>query len=77
MKQFVRRVAGWRGIGDYPGTSSYTLRELVKRCWPRRDHTSHAPCSRDPTAASFTITKGSTGVRCGLRWRRGSIPCVR
>ena len=30
VKQFVRRVAGWRRIGDYPGTSSYTPRELVK-----------------------------------------------
>lgn len=28
VKQAVRRVAGWRGIGDYPGTSPYTLREL-------------------------------------------------
>jgi SAM-dependent methyltransferase len=28
VKQAVRRIAGWRGIGDYPGTSSYTLREL-------------------------------------------------
>lgn len=27
VKQLVRRVAGWRGIGDYPGTSTYTLRE--------------------------------------------------
>src|SRR5262249_42349721 len=27
VKQAVRRVAGWRGIGDYPGTSPYTLRE--------------------------------------------------
>jgi SAM-dependent methyltransferase len=29
VKQTVRRVAGWRGIGHYPGTSSYSLRELV------------------------------------------------
>jgi glycosyltransferase involved in cell wall biosynthesis/SAM-dependent methyltransferase len=29
VKQLVRRVAGWRGIGHYPGTSSYTPRELV------------------------------------------------
>jgi SAM-dependent methyltransferase len=29
VKQAVRRVAGWRGIGDYPGTSPYTWRE----CW--------------------------------------------
>jgi SAM-dependent methyltransferase len=29
IKQAVRRVAGWRGIGDYPGTSSYSLSELM------------------------------------------------
>jgi len=28
VKQAVRRVAGWRGIGDYPGTSPYRLGEL-------------------------------------------------
>jgi SAM-dependent methyltransferase len=28
MKQAARRVAGWRGIGDYPGTSPYNWREL-------------------------------------------------
>jgi SAM-dependent methyltransferase len=27
LKQAARRVAGWRGIGDYPGTSPYTPRE--------------------------------------------------
>jgi SAM-dependent methyltransferase len=27
VKQNVRRIAGWRGIGDYPGTSPYTLHE--------------------------------------------------
>ena len=27
LKQAARRVAGWRGIGDYPGTSSYTASE--------------------------------------------------
>jgi hypothetical protein len=29
IKQTVRRVAGWRGIGHYPGTSPYTLPELA------------------------------------------------
>jgi SAM-dependent methyltransferase len=29
LKQMARRVAGWRGIGDYPGTSPYTIREYV------------------------------------------------
>lgn len=28
VKQTVRRVAGWRGIGHYPGTTSYSWREL-------------------------------------------------
>ena len=29
VKQVVRRVAGWRGIGHYPGTTGYTPMELV------------------------------------------------
>ena len=29
LKQTVRRIAGWRGIGHYPGTSSYSLREIA------------------------------------------------
>lgn len=27
IKQAARRIASWRGIGDYPGTSPYTLSE--------------------------------------------------
>jgi SAM-dependent methyltransferase len=27
VKQAARRIAGWRGIGDYPGTSPYSWRE--------------------------------------------------
>jgi SAM-dependent methyltransferase len=33
IKQAARRVAGWRGIGDYPGTSPYTLREYWRSVW--------------------------------------------
>jgi hypothetical protein len=29
IKQAARRVAGWRGIGDYPGTSPYTPGEYA------------------------------------------------
>jgi SAM-dependent methyltransferase len=29
LKQSVRRIAGWRGIGHYPGTTPYTWRELA------------------------------------------------
>lgn len=28
VKQTARRVAGWMGVGDYPGTTPYTSREL-------------------------------------------------
>jgi SAM-dependent methyltransferase len=29
VKQTVRRIAGWRKIGHYPGTSSYSMSELA------------------------------------------------
>jgi SAM-dependent methyltransferase len=29
IKQAARRIAGWRGIGDYRSTTSYTLREYA------------------------------------------------
>lgn len=39
VKQAARRFAAWRGIGDYPGTSPYTLREyLVSVFAGRRQH---------------------------------------
>jgi SAM-dependent methyltransferase len=30
VKQLVRRLAGWRRIGHYPGTSTYSAREMLK-----------------------------------------------
>jgi SAM-dependent methyltransferase len=30
VKEVVRRVAGWRGIGDYPGQAPYTAREMIR-----------------------------------------------
>jgi SAM-dependent methyltransferase len=29
VKQVARRIAGWRGIGDYPGTGTYRLSEWL------------------------------------------------
>jgi SAM-dependent methyltransferase len=34
VKQGVRRVAGWRGLGDYKYTSSYTLKEYWSSLFP-------------------------------------------
>ncbi len=33
IKQAGRTIAGWRGLGDYPGTSPYTFGELVRSLW--------------------------------------------
>ena len=30
IKQTVRRIAGWRGIGDYPGMTPYSFGELAR-----------------------------------------------
>jgi SAM-dependent methyltransferase len=30
VKQIVRRIAGWQGVGDYPGTTGYRPLELVR-----------------------------------------------
>lgn len=39
VKQIVRRIAGWRGIGDYPGTSPYSFGELLRGVFAgRRQH---------------------------------------
>lgn len=39
LKQTVRRIAGWRGIGDYPGMAPYTWSELVRSiCAGSRQH---------------------------------------
>jgi SAM-dependent methyltransferase len=40
IKEPVRRFAGWQGIGDYPGTTSYTFGELAESVFAtgRRQH---------------------------------------
>ena len=35
IKQAARRIAGWRGIGDYPGTSPYSVREYCVSVFAR------------------------------------------
>ena len=45
VKQVVRRIAGWRGLGDYPGMAPYSARELAagllagkRQHMPRTEH---------------------------------------
>jgi SAM-dependent methyltransferase len=37
LKQTVRRIAGWRGIGHYPGTTPYSMREMAASIFARDD----------------------------------------
>jgi SAM-dependent methyltransferase len=35
VKQAVRRIAGWRGVGHYPGTTGYTFLEMLRSVFAR------------------------------------------
>ena len=62
VKQAVRRVAGWRGVGHYPGTTGYTLMELVRSVFARS--TQHV------TRPVFTHDDGTTfHDHKGFNWR--------
>jgi SAM-dependent methyltransferase len=57
IKQAARRVAGWRGIGDYPGTSPYTPHEYAVSVFAgRRPHLVRARLGS--AAAPFHDHKG-------------------
>jgi SAM-dependent methyltransferase len=58
VKQAVRRVAGWRGIGDYPGTSPYTLREYWAGLWAGERQHVMRPVYGTDTAMAFHDHKG-------------------
>jgi SAM-dependent methyltransferase len=58
VKQCARRVAGWRGIGDYPGQSPYTCRELCASLFAgRRQHITR-PVHRGADGEPFHDHKG-------------------
>jgi SAM-dependent methyltransferase len=48
VKQLVRRVAGWRGVGHYPGTTGYTFLELLRSvCARSTQHITRPVITRD------------------------------
>jgi SAM-dependent methyltransferase len=59
IKQAVRRIAGWRGIGDYPGTTSYTVGEFAKSVFAT-GHEQHIvrPIHKNPDGRAFHDHKG-------------------
>jgi SAM-dependent methyltransferase len=58
VKQTARRLAGWRGIGDYASTSAYSLQELAASLLPgQRQHITR-PVYKDPDGGDFHDHKG-------------------
>lgn len=58
VKQIVRRVAGWRGIGHYPGTTTYTPGEFVKSLWAGSTQHIDRPVFRRADGPPFHDHKG-------------------
>ena len=58
LKQAARRVAGWRGIGDYPGTSPYTLGEYWRSLWAGDAQHLQRPAFTGANGTTFHDHKG-------------------
>ncbi len=65
VKQVARRIAGWRGLGDYPGTSPYTFSQMWNSVLA--GSTQHIPrrVNRDPSGFESYDHKGFNWM--GLR----------
>jgi SAM-dependent methyltransferase len=58
VKQTARRIAGWRGLGDYPGTSPYTSREYWASVFAGRRQHLERPIYRADGSTPFHDHKG-------------------
>ncbi len=58
VKQAGRTIAGWRGLGDYPGTSPYTLREWWRSLLAGRRPHIRRPRHCQPDGFEFHDHKG-------------------
>lgn len=67
VKQAARRIAGWRGIGDYPGTSPYTLREYFASVFAGRKQSITRPVYKDEKGNGFHDHKGFNWMALGER----------
>jgi len=68
-KQAARRVAGWRGIGDYPGTSPYTLGEYWRSVWAGERQHLVRPVYGADRASPFHDHKGFNWMALRARLR--------
>jgi SAM-dependent methyltransferase len=58
LKQSMRRISGWRGIGDYPGTTSYSWGELARAVFAGSATRINRPIHRNPDGTLFHDHKG-------------------
>ncbi len=58
VKQAARRLAGWRGIGDYPGVTPYSPRELLAAVFAGPVPHMRRPLLHDGDARPFYDHKG-------------------
>jgi SAM-dependent methyltransferase len=67
VKQMVRRIAGWRGIGHYPGTTGYSFAELLRSIFAGSRQHIPRPVFTAPDGTRFHDHKGfNWGVLRGL-----------
>jgi SAM-dependent methyltransferase len=67
FKQVMRRIAGWRGIGDYPGIAPYTMREFGASVFAGpRQHIAR-PIHTNGGSESFHDHKGFNWMALRLR----------
>jgi SAM-dependent methyltransferase len=58
VKQIVRRIAGWRGVGHYPGTTGYSVLEMLRSVFARStQHIARPVIARDD-GSTFHDHKG-------------------
>jgi SAM-dependent methyltransferase len=58
VKQVVRRIAGWRGVGHYPGTTGYTPIELLRSVFARSTQHITRPVITREDGSTFHDHKG-------------------
>lgn len=58
IKQTVRTINGWRGVGDYPGTTPYTWGELWKAVWAGENQHIERPFHQSPYGTRLHDHKG-------------------
>jgi SAM-dependent methyltransferase len=80
VKQTIRRIAGWRGIGHYPGTTPYTWRELAAGLMAgarphvqRVVHQGEAGPFHDHKGFNWMVLRDKLAARLTLEWI-GSSP---